>query len=496
MADKTRTASRGPLEWLSGLSTQDARLIVAAAAVVAAGRVAWDLVVHGEESTPRLQRRAGCRATSRPHHRCCVATWLAGLGLCVLCVCRAHDPGASLVCGRARDCRSCPILACADWFFPPSPSAAAAAAVDTRGNALAERHRGSMMHLPSADKEPAAVAAPDAEQLERAFASACKAAKSLGDSVADADMLRLYALFKQAGNGDAPAGSAAAGGGWAAGAASLMDPVGAAKRAAWGGVRGMKQPEAKARYCVEVLVLAGLAKRASGAQGPVALWAGPGSSSSSTPFSGGSAAAGAVDPALAKAFVDAVACMLIETPDDAPATAPPMPELGGGGSASGSGVKPLNGVDVDLATAPTGGPLSEAAAALEEAVRTGDVDTVWMILGKAGAQAGSLARTALDAEGTTLLHMAAEAGKAETVRALVKAGASVAAADVDGATPLHCACAAGDAEVAGVLVAHGADMTAVSSGETPVQLLPSSDDVAAFRAAMDEARTAEVARKA
>ena len=159
-------------------------------------------------------------------------------------------------------------------------------------------------------------------------------------------------------------------------------------------------------------------------------------------------------------------------------------------------MKPLNGVDVDLATAPTGGPLSEAAAALEEAVRTGDVDTVSMILGKAGAQAGSLARTALDAEGTTLLHMAAEAGKAETVRALVKAGASVAAADVDGATPLHCACAAGDAEVAGVLVAHGADMTAVSSGETPVQLLPSSDDVAAFRAAMDEARTAEVARKA
>ncbi|KAA0160383.1 hypothetical protein FNF31_04183 [Cafeteria roenbergensis] len=428
MADKTRTASRGPLEWITGLSTQDARLIVAAAAVVAAGRVAWDLVVH-------------------------------------------------------------------DWFFPPSPSAAAVAAVDTRGHALAERHRGSMMHLPSAGKEASETAAPDADQLERAFASACAAAKSLGDSVADADMLRLYALFKQAGNGDAPADSAAAGGGWAAGAASLMDPVGAAKRAAWGGVRGMKQPEAKARYCVEVLVIAGLARRASGDQGPVALWAGPsGGSPSSPPASGGRAAAGAVAPALAAAFVDAVACKLLETPDDAPATAPPMPEMGGGTSASGSGVKPLRGVDVDLATAPTDGPLSAAAAALEEAVRTGDVDTVLMILGKAGAQAGGLARTALDSDGTTLLHMAAEAGEPESVRALVKAGASVAAADVDGATPLHCACAAGDAVTAGVLVAHGADVTAVSSGETPIQLLPSTDDVEAFRAAMGEARAAEAAR--
>lgn len=338
--------------------------------------------------------------------------------------------------------------------------------------------------------------APDAEQLERAFASACTAAKSLGDSVADADMLRLYALFKQAGNGDAPADSAAAGGGWAAGAASLMDPVGAAKRAAWGGLRGMKQPEAKARYCVEVLVLAGLARRASGNQGPVALWAGP-SGSPSVPFSGGSASAGAVKPALATAFVDAVTCLLIETPEDAPSTAPPMPEMGGGGGgASGSGVKPLNGVDVDLATAPTDGPLSDAASALEEAVRTADVDTVLAILGKAGAHAAGLARTALDGEGTTLLHMAAEAGKADSVRALVRAGASVAAADVDGATPLHCACAAGDAVTAGVLLAHGADLTAVSSGETPIQLLPSSDDVSAFRAAMQEARVAEEARMA
>jgi hypothetical protein len=40
--------SGGPLEWITGLSPNDARLIVAGLAVVAAGRVAWDLVVYGE----------------------------------------------------------------------------------------------------------------------------------------------------------------------------------------------------------------------------------------------------------------------------------------------------------------------------------------------------------------------------------------------------------------------------------------------------------------
>jgi len=47
-ADPSRAAARGPLEWLTGMSQQDGRLLVAGIALVAAGKVAWDLVVHGE----------------------------------------------------------------------------------------------------------------------------------------------------------------------------------------------------------------------------------------------------------------------------------------------------------------------------------------------------------------------------------------------------------------------------------------------------------------
>ena len=83
----------------------------------------------------------------------------------------------------------------------------------------------------------------------------------------------------------------------------------------------------------------------------------------------------------------------------------------------------------------------------------------------------------------TPLHVAAEQGNAEVVRALVEHGMDVAARADNGWTPLHVASSCGSVEVLRILVEHGADVTArADNGWTPLHVASScgSVDVARF----------------
>jgi hypothetical protein len=72
---------------------------------------------------------------------------------------------------------------------------------------------------------------------------------------------------------------------------------------------------------------------------------------------------------------------------------------------------------------------------------------------------------------TALLHAAAGAGKAETVRAFLDGGVPVDAEDTSGQTALHHAAAAGDVETVRLLLARGATPRAASTGgTTPLSL--------------------------
>ena len=79
------------------------------------------------------------------------------------------------------------------------------------------------------------------------FAAAVTAAKSLAKTPATADLLELYALFKQATSGDI--GGARPG---------MLDLKGRAKYDAWAQKRGLSSAEAQAKYValVERLKLA------------------------------------------------------------------------------------------------------------------------------------------------------------------------------------------------------------------------------------------------
>jgi hypothetical protein len=72
----------------------------------------------------------------------------------------------------------------------------------------------------------------------------------------------------------------------------------------------------------------------------------------------------------------------------------------------------------------------------------------------------------------TPLHVAAEAGRAATVRACLALGASVSAKDAAGQQPLFLACEAGHAAAAAALLRGGACATAAAarSGETPLYI--------------------------
>ena len=91
---------------------------------------------------------------------------------------------------------------------------------------------------------------------------------------------------------------------------------------------------------------------------------------------------------------------------------------------------------------------------LHEAVKRGDAAAVTALLDEDRGLAN--ARSATDARGTYPLHVAAEFGRAEAARVLLRSGADPAALDTENdAIPLSWAAFFGRPEVVAVLLEHG-----------------------------------------
>ncbi|MBC6403341.1 MAG: ankyrin repeat domain-containing protein [Hyphomonadaceae bacterium] len=102
----------------------------------------------------------------------------------------------------------------------------------------------------------------------------------------------------------------------------------------------------------------------------------------------------------------------------------------------------------------------------------GNAETVAALV-KAGAKVN-----ARDENGYAPLHLAAVNGHAETVTALAKAGAEVNARERYGDTPLHDAALGGNAETVAALIKAGADIRAKNGdGELPADLAEQNDKV-------------------
>jgi len=82
--------------------------------------------------------------------------------------------------------------------------------------------------------------------IRKLFENAAAAARSLEKRPSDDDLLTLYALYKQATAGDAQGERP-----------GVLDFVGAAKFAAWEGLRGMSTAEAMQKYIARVNALKG-----------------------------------------------------------------------------------------------------------------------------------------------------------------------------------------------------------------------------------------------
>jgi ankyrin repeat protein len=133
-------------------------------------------------------------------------------------------------------------------------------------------------------------------------------------------------------------------------------------------------------------------------------------------------------------------------------------------------MKPRKGITFSalvLAVALLSGAIGPRERELLDAARRGDIVAVRSAL-KDGADVN-----AAQGDGLTALHMAAESGNVEVAKALLGAGAKVAATTRIGAyTPLHIASAGAHTAVVEALIAGGADVAAVSSpaGSTPLHL--------------------------
>lgn len=126
-------------------------------------------------------------------------------------------------------------------------------------------------------------------------------------------------------------------------------------------------------------------------------------------------------------------------------------------------------------------------AALREAVRLGDRAAVSRWLSR-GARA-----TSIDADGTTLLHWAAERGDADIAAQLVAGGADAGAANRYGVTPLSIGCLTGDSRLITVLLEAGASPTTTSpEGETVLMTASRSGSLAAVKMLLDRGADLQV----
>jgi ankyrin repeat protein len=114
---------------------------------------------------------------------------------------------------------------------------------------------------------------------------------------------------------------------------------------------------------------------------------------------------------------------------------------------------------------PEADPLESLSAnELFEAAKAGEVDKMKPAFKKNTALAESK-----DAEGRTMLHVAAAAGQKAVAEFLLAEKAKVNATDTTGATPLHLAVVTDRTEVADLLIHNGADVKSKdSAGSTPL----------------------------
>jgi ankyrin repeat protein len=117
------------------------------------------------------------------------------------------------------------------------------------------------------------------------------------------------------------------------------------------------------------------------------------------------------------------------------------------------------GVDVNA-------PQGDGVTALHWAARHGDAETVAALVA-----AGANARAATEFGAYTPLHLAAERGAAPIVKALLAAGAVVDARTATGATPLMFGAASGDTAAVAALLDAGADVNAKESDRLQTPLI-------------------------
>lgn len=249
-----------------------------------------------------------------------------------------------------------------------------------------------------------------------AFASACGDARALTGLPA-ATRLRLYGLYKQATEGDAPASAPSMG---------VLDPAAQLKWRAWSNLQGTPAAAARDQYVHAVRCAAAGDEDDGGG--------------------GDSSADEAVD-AEALALEDAMGTM----------AGPVMSAL----SVSAEEEAERDAADENF-------PLHAAA-------RQGDAARCRTLVARRGRSVD-----ARDEDEHTALHWACDGGHVEAAEALLQHGAAVDARNCDGTTPLYMACACGHVGVAKLLCVHGASPRAADSdGSTPLELVE-GDDAWAF----------------
>jgi len=132
--------------------------------------------------------------------------------------------------------------------------------------------------------------------------------------------------------------------------------------------------------------------------------------------------------------------------------------------------------------------LAACQGSLPDAAERGDWDRVRTLL-KEGADAA-----AVQADGMTALHWAAQADQADLARLLLKAGAKAGAANEFGVRPLSLACVNGGAAMVTLLLEGGADPeTTLPGGESALMTAARTGRIAAVKALLDKGAKADAA---